>query len=30
MKYVGMPIGMWILFRKSFRDHSVSELGFTE
>ena len=30
MKYAGMPMGMWILFRKSFRDHLVSVLGFTE
>ena len=30
MKYAGMPMGMWILFRKSFRNHLVSVLGFTE
>ena len=30
MKYAGMPMGMWILFRKSFRDHLVSVLSFTE
>ena len=30
MKYAGMPMGMWILLRKSFRDHLVSALGFTE
>ncbi len=30
MKYAGMPMGMWILFRKSFRDHLASVLGFTK
>jgi len=30
MKYAGMPMGMWMLFRKSFRDHLVSVLSFTE
>ena len=30
MKYAGMPMGMWILFRRSFRNHLVSVLGFTE
>ena len=30
MKYAGMPMGMWILFRRAFRDHLVSVLGFTE
>ena len=30
MKYAGMPIGMWILFRRSFRNHLVSVLGLTE
>ena len=30
MKYAGMPMGMWNLFRKSFRNHLVSVLGFTE
>ena len=29
MKYAGMPMGMWILFRKSFREHLVSVLGCT-
>ncbi len=29
MKYAGMPAGMWLLFRKSFRDHLVSVLGFS-
>ncbi len=28
MKYAGMPAGMWLLFRRSFRDHLVSVLGF--
>ncbi|MBQ9009592.1 MAG: L-2-amino-thiazoline-4-carboxylic acid hydrolase [Clostridia bacterium] len=26
MKYIGMPMGMWLLFRKSFRDQLVSVL----
>ena len=30
MKYAGMPMGMWILFRRSFRNHLASVLGFTE
>ena len=30
MKYAGMPMGMWILLRRSFRDHLVSALGFTD
>ena len=30
MKYAGMPWGMWILYRKSFQTHLVSDLGFTE
>ena len=30
MKSVGMPMGMWILFRKSFRDRLVSVLRFNE
>ena len=29
MKYMGMPLGMWLLYRKSFREHLVSVLGFT-
>ena len=29
MKYIGMPLGMWLLYRKSFREHLVSVLGFT-
>ena len=29
MKYAGMPMGMWILFRRSFRDCLVSVLGIT-
>lgn len=28
MKYMGMPQGMWVLFRKSFQSHLVSDLGF--
>ena len=27
MKYIGMPFGMWLLYRKSFREHLVSVLG---
>ena len=27
MKYTGMPLGMWLLYRKSFREHLVSVLG---
>ena len=30
MKYAGMPMGMWILFRRSFQNHLVSVLGLTE
>ena len=30
MKYAGMPMGMWILLEKSFRDHLESVLGFSE
>jgi len=29
MKYMGMPLGMWLLYRKSFREHLVSVLGCT-
>ena len=29
MKYAGMPLGMWLLYRRSFRDHLVSVLGCT-
>ena len=29
MKYVGMPLGMWLLYRKSFREHLVSVLGLS-
>jgi len=29
MKYIGMPLGMWLLYRKSFREHLVSVLGCT-
>ena len=28
MKYIGMPAGMWALFRISFRDKLVSVLGY--
>ncbi len=30
MKYVGMPMGMWALFKKSFRNKLVSVLGYSE
>ena len=30
MKYTGMPLGMWILYRSSFQKHLVSDLGLTE
>ena len=28
MKYIGMPLGMWILFHTSFRKKLVTVLGF--
>ena len=30
MKYIGMPMGMWVLFRRSFREKMVSVLGYDE
>lgn len=30
MKYTGMPSAMWMLYKKSFRNHLVSDLGFTD
>lgn len=30
MKYTGMPMGMWLLFKGSFRRNMVSVLGFSE
>ena len=30
MKYIGMPMGMWVLFRRSFREKLVSVLGYDE
>ena len=30
MTYLGMPMGMWLLFRSSFREKLVSVLGFDE
>ncbi len=30
MTYTGMPMGMWLLFRRSFREKLVSVLGFDE
>lgn len=29
MKYAGMPFGMWMLFKGSFRSHLTSVLGYT-
>ena len=30
MRYTGMPMGMWMLFHRSFRKNMVSVLGFDE
>lgn len=30
MRYFGMPMGMWVLFGKSFHDHLVSVLGYSQ
>jgi hypothetical protein len=30
MKYTGMPMGMWLLFHRSFREKMVGVLGFSE
>ncbi|MBQ9552423.1 MAG: L-2-amino-thiazoline-4-carboxylic acid hydrolase [Clostridia bacterium] len=30
MKYFGMPMGMWALYKRSFQNHLVSVLGFKE
>ena len=30
MKYAGMPSAMWMLYKKSFRNHLVSDLGFAD
>lgn len=27
MKYIGMPLGMWLLFEKSFREQLVLSSG---
>ena len=29
MKYPGMPLGMWLLYKQSFREHLGSVLGFS-
>ena len=29
MNYAGMPLGMWILYQRSYRDHLVSVLGYS-
>lgn len=28
MKYIGMPLGMWVLFEKSFTEHLISIFGY--
>ena len=30
MKYIGMPMGMWLLFHRSVREEMVGVLGFSE
>ena len=30
MRYFGMPMGMWVLFGKSFHDHLMSVLGYSQ
>ena len=30
MKFSGMPLGMWMLYKNSFCKHLVSELGFAK
>jgi hypothetical protein len=30
MKYTGMPLGMWILFRKSFKENLTTVLGYSK
>ena len=30
MKYTGLPSAMWMLYKKSFRNHLISDLGFSE
>jgi len=30
MNYKGMPSAMWIMYKKSFRDHLVTDMGFDE
>ena len=30
MKYIGMPLGMWLLYRKAFRERLVSVLSYTK
>jgi hypothetical protein len=30
MKYIGMPMGMWVLFKRSFRKKMISILGYDE
>ena len=29
MKYPGMPLGMWLLYKQTFREHLGSVLGFS-
>ena len=30
MKYFGLPAAMWVLYKRSFRDHLVTDLGFAK
>ena len=30
MRYIGMPIGMWLLFHRSFRGKMISVLGYSK
>lgn len=30
MNYTGMPLGMWMLYKRSFQAHLVSALGYTK
>ena len=30
MKYIGMPLGMWVLFEKSFREQLEAVLGYDQ
>ncbi len=30
MQYIGMPLGMWLLYKRSFRAHLQTTLGYTK